>query len=94
MDSFSQRFQSFEQILEFYLCFKKVDYCHALVHLNRYIMFGSYSKKTELLYDLDQIIKDNELTEEQKVTKFLRLRLFHESILKRLVVIFDLLFSE
>lgn len=94
MDSFSQRFQSFEQILEFCLRFKKLDYCHAFVHLNEYVMFGSYSKKTELLYDLDKIIKNNKLTEEQKVTKSLTLTLFHQSILKKLVLIFDFIFSE
>ena len=54
----------------------------------------SYSERTELLFDLDQIMKDDKLSEEQKVSEFLKLRLFHEKPLQILANIFDFLFYD
>ena len=54
-------------------------------------MLGSKSERTELFFDLDQIMKDNKLTEERKVAEFLRLRLFLEKALLVLVDILDFL---
>ena len=40
-------------------------------------MEGSYSEQTELLFDFDEVMKDENLSEEQKCVKFLKWRLFH-----------------
>ena len=55
-------------------------------------MQDSYKERTELLFDLDQIMKDDKLSEEQKISEFLKLRLFHEKTLQILANIFDFLF--
>ena len=55
-------------------------------------MVGSYSKQTELLFDFDETIKDENLPEEQKHIGFLKLRLFHEKILQILGDVFYFLF--
>ena len=55
-------------------------------------MVGSYNKQTELLFDFDEIMKDENFSEEQKRVEFLKLRLFHEKILQILGVVFDFLF--
>lgn len=59
--------------------------------LRQYVMLGSKSERTELFFDLDQIMKDNKLTEERKVAEFLKLRLSHEKALLVLVDILDFL---
>ena len=74
------------------LRFKKVNNYLAVVKLRQYVMLGFKSERTVLLFDLDQIMKDNKLTEEQKVAEFLKLRLFHEKTLLVLVDILDFLF--
>ena len=76
------------------LRFKKVNNCRAVVNLSEYVMLGSQSERIELLFDLDQIIKDNKLTKKQKVAEFLKLRLFHEKTLLMLVGILDFLFQK
>ena len=43
-------------------------------------------------FDFDEIIKDENLSEEQKRVEFLKLRLFHEEILLILVDVLDFLF--
>ena len=56
-------------------------------------MPGHCSEKTELLSDLDQIMKDDKLSGEQKVAEFFKLRLFQEKTLQTLLAnIFDFLF--
>ena len=40
-------------------------------------MVGSYTKQTELLFDFDEIMNDENLFEEQKLVKLLKCRLFH-----------------
>ena len=55
-------------------------------------MVGSCSKQTELLFDFDEIMKDENLSEEQKRVEFLKLRLFLEKILQILGHVFDYLF--
>ena len=40
-------------------------------------MVGSYSEQTEHLFHFDEIMKDKNLSEEQKRVKFLKWRLFH-----------------
>ena len=41
------------------------------------VMVGSCSKQTELLFDFDEIMKDENLSEEQKRVEFLKWRPFH-----------------
>ena len=69
---FSQRFRNFDQVGELYHFFffiKKV--------ISSKVMEGSYSEQTELLFDFDEIMKDENLSEEQKRVEFLKWRLFH-----------------
>ena len=40
-------------------------------------MVGSYSEQVELLFDFDEIMKDENLSEEQKRVEFLKWRPFH-----------------
>ena len=55
-------------------------------------MVGSYSKQTELLFDFYKIMKDKNLSVEQKHVEFSKLRLFHEKISQILGDVFDFLF--
>lgn len=61
-------FQDFERIFIFWNFCKKVN-----DHVS-----GAYDEKVEFLYNCNEIMKNIDLTSEQKTRKFFTLNLFHK----------------